>query len=92
MENQIIHDKAAKKFVLKVNDGGEAFIDYQEKDGVLHLVYSEVPEVYRGKGIGKELVLKTFDLLTKEGYKAKAVCGYVNAVRQRSEDWKDIIE
>lgn len=92
MANKIIHDKEACRFVLKVNDGGEAFIDYKEKDGLLHLVYSEVPKVYRGKGIGKELVLKSFELLTKEGYNAKAVCGYVKAVKQRSEKWQDIIE
>lgn len=91
MKSHIIHQEEENKFILNIEDGGEAFLDYEVEEGVLQLVYSEVPSQYRGKGVGKDLVLKTFEKLTEEGYKAKAHCGYIKAIRDRSEKWKDII-
>lgn len=92
MNNVLKHHKEENKFVLEIEDGGKAFIDYEKEEDKLHLVHSEVPPIYRGKGIGKELVLKTFEKLTQLGYTAKAHCGYVKAVKDRSEKWAKIIE
>ena len=61
------------------------------KNDIMYLVHSEVPYELRGQGIGKVLVEKTFEKLTKEGYRAKAVCSYVKAVARRSDTWKEII-
>ncbi|MGB5554451.1 MAG: GNAT family N-acetyltransferase [Flavobacteriaceae bacterium] len=88
---QIEHRKTAKKFVLNIN-GEEAFVAYEVKDGKLYLVHSEVPFQLIGKGIGKELVLKTFEKLTEEGFKAVAVCSYIKAVKSRDTYWNSIIE
>lgn len=92
MENKLTHNKEENKFVLNITDGGTAFVDYETEGDTLHLVYSEVPAKYRGQGIGKELVLKTFEELTRLGYKGKAHCGYVRIIKERSEKWADIIE
>ena len=87
----IIHDKENNKYTMDV-DGATAFVDYKIKNDKMYLVYSEVPTSLRGKGIGKQLVEKTFEKLTKEGYKAVAVCGYVKAIAKRSDKWNTIIE
>jgi predicted GNAT family acetyltransferase len=58
----------------------------------MYLVHSEVPYQLRGRGIGKELVLKTFEKLTEEGYKAVAICTYIKAIKNRDPKWKEIIE
>ena len=77
---------------LPFKNGEEAKVEYVAKDGKLYLVHSEVPYNLRGRGIGKELVLKTFKKLTEEGHKAVAVCSYIKAVKNRDPKWKDIIE
>lgn len=51
-----------------------------------------MPYNLRGQGIGKVLVEKTFEQLTKEGYKAVAVCTYIKAVARRSDKWSKIIQ
>ena len=61
MENsEIQHYPELKLFVMKVGDDF-AKIEYEEKGNCYYLTHSEVPEHLRGKGIGKELVEKTFD-------------------------------
>lgn len=87
----IKHHKEDKKYTLDIN-GEEAKVEYVLKNDKMYLVHSEVPYHLRGQGIGKELVLKTFEKLTEEGYKAVAVCSYIRAVKNRDEHWKNVIE
>ena len=87
----IIHDKNNKQFTLDIN-GEIAKVVYVLKNGKMLLVDSEVPYNLRGKGIGKVLVEKTFEKLTKEGYQATAICSFVKLVAKRSEKWSEIIE
>lgn len=87
---EIVHDKDNKQFTMEVK-GEEAKVEYELKDGKMYLVYSEVPHALRGQGIGKQLVEKTFEKLSNEGYQAVAVCGYVKSVAQRSDKWSSII-
>lgn len=90
--NKFEHDKENQRFTLTLDDGSIAFVNYTITDDVMNLTYSEVPVVHRGRTVGNELVLNTFETLHKEGYKAKAICGYIRSVARRSEKWKDIIE
>ncbi|MCH5598923.1 GNAT family N-acetyltransferase [Niabella ginsengisoli] len=88
----IIHDKINKEFVLPMENGTKAKVSYVlDNASEMRLVHSEVPLALRGKGIGKELVLKTFEQLTEEGYRAKAVCGYVRHIAKRDPKWSGII-
>lgn len=98
MQNNIImdnltvqHEKDNHRFIMAIN-GEIAKVAYQLRDGKMYLTYSEVPYNLRGKGYGKELVERTFEQLTKEGYKAVAVCSYIKAVARRSEKWNSIIQ
>ncbi len=87
----IVHDKKNMRFTLDIN-GELAKVDYSLGGGKMHLTHSEVPFNLRGIGIGKVLVEKTFEQLTKEGYTAVAVCSYIRAVARRSEIWRNIIQ
>ena len=87
---KIVHHVADRKYILDIN-GEEAHVAYVWKDNRMYLVHSEVPIHLRNKGIGKELVLKTFEELTEEGHQAVAVCSYIKAIRNRNSNWKSII-
>lgn len=87
----ILHDKEHQRFTLDIN-GEMARVDYALRDNLMYLNHSEVPYNLRGQGIGKILVEKTFEKLTEEGYKAVAVCSYIQAVKNRSDRWKNIIQ
>ena len=87
----IVRDKENQSFTLDIN-GELAKVDYNIRDGKMYLNHSEVPYNLRGQGIGKVLVEKTFEQLTKEGFKAVAVCSYIRAVAKRSDHWNNRIE
>lgn len=88
---EIVHQKENKRFVLPLENGLEAFVSYRQEGNTLKLIYSEVPNDMRGKGIGKELVLQTFEKLTREGFKAEAVCSYIKSIAARNPEWSKII-
>lgn len=87
---EIIHNRDTHEYTMDV-DGDIAKVNYELRDGKMFLVYSEVPPQLRGQGIGKQLVEKTFEKLTEEGYEAVAVCGYIKATASRSDKWSKII-
>jgi hypothetical protein len=69
----------------------EAYVGYSLDGQEMRLTYSYVPSELRGKSIGKELVEKTFEMLTNEGFKATAICSYISAVASRDPKWRTII-
>lgn len=85
--SEIKHYPDFKMFIMKVDDDF-AKIRYTVRDNCYYLVHSEVPLHFRGKGIGKELVEKTFDYLHEHKIKAIAVCSYIKAIVYKSEKLK----
>jgi len=82
----LIHDIHSRQFIMDIN-GENAHVEYTLEDGQMFLVHSEVPFNLRGQGIGKVLVEKSFEQLTKEGFQAVAVCSFIKAIAKRSEKY-----
>jgi predicted GNAT family acetyltransferase len=55
MSQPVIDDAAAKQFVLTM-DGATARLEYKLHGDRLHLLHTEVPEAFRGQGVGGRLV------------------------------------
>jgi uncharacterized protein len=55
MSQSVIDDTAGKQLVLQV-DGTIATLEYKLHGDRLHLVHTEVPEAFRGQGVGGLLV------------------------------------
>ncbi|MFK8045167.1 MAG: GNAT family N-acetyltransferase [Crocinitomicaceae bacterium] len=89
--SEIVHDKENREFTLNLHGGHKAYVSYSMEGEIMKLVYSKVPDELSGQGIGKLLVEKTFEKLTKEGYKAIAICSYIRLIAMRSNKWKEII-
>lgn len=87
----VTHHPDDHQYVLELDDGLRAWVDYDDRGDTRYLVHSEVPARLRGQGVGRQLVEGTFELLEQEGQAAVAVCGYVAAVARRSERWRSVI-
>jgi uncharacterized protein len=55
MSQSIIDDTAGEQFALRM-DGATATLEYKLHGDRLYLVHTEVPEAFRGQGVGGRLV------------------------------------
>jgi uncharacterized protein len=55
MSQSVIDDTAGKQFALRM-DGTMATLEYKLHGDRLHLLHTEVPEAFRGQGVGGRLV------------------------------------
>lgn len=92
MKTKVLHKPDERRFELPLDNGQAAHISYRREGDHLSLMHSEVPAALRGQGIGKDLVLGTFEVIQEEGLTATAYCSYIRAVAKRSDTWKDIIQ
>jgi predicted GNAT family acetyltransferase len=89
---KLVHDQEQQQYTLHLDNGQEAYVSYVLESKMMKLTYSYVPPELRGGGVGKELVEKTFEMLTEEGYEAEATCSYIRAVAHRHTKWSTIID
>jgi predicted GNAT family acetyltransferase len=54
--------------------------------------HTEVPDVFRGHGVGRLLATRMVEDARKEGAKIYALCPFVNAERRKHPDWADVFQ
>ena len=72
-------------FFVEVDNKHKAYITYTEKDNHFTLDHCEVPPSLRGKGVGREVVRKTFKYLREKDPSITIHCSYIKAVVDRLE-------
>jgi predicted GNAT family acetyltransferase len=55
MSQSVIDDTAGEQFTVSIG-GATAWLEYKLHGDRLHLLHTEVPEAFRGQGIGAQLV------------------------------------
>jgi predicted GNAT family acetyltransferase len=82
------------RYVARV-DGidAEAELTYSRTGPKLIIAdHTEVPDVFRGQGIGRLLATRMVEDARKEGVKIFVLCPFVNAERKKHPDWADVFE
>lgn len=54
--------------------------------------HTEVPDVFRGKGMGRLLATRMVEDARRDGVKVRAQCAFVNAERKKHPDWTDVFQ
>ena len=82
------------RYVARV-DGidAEAQMTYSRAGPNLIIVdHTEVPDAFRGQGMGRKLATRVVEDARKEGFKVFALCPFMNAERQKHPDWADAFQ
>jgi predicted GNAT family acetyltransferase len=82
------------RYVARV-DGIDAEAELTYSRAGPHLIIADhtlVPDVFRGRGIGRLLATRMVADARKEGVKVFALCPFVKAERQKHPEWADVIE
>jgi predicted GNAT family acetyltransferase len=54
--------------------------------------HTGVPDAFRGKGIGRLLVIRMVEDARAQGVRIVAQCPYVKAERQKHPEWADVFQ
>ena len=82
------------RYVARV-DGidAEAELTYSRTGPKLIIAdHTEVPDVFRGKGLGRMLATRMVEDARRDGVKIYALCAFVNAERRKHPDWADAFQ
>ena len=83
-------DGSKGRYVV-VTDGHESELTYSIASPTLVIAdHTGVPDVLRGKGVGKKLVERLVADAKSEGFKIMPLCPFVNAQRARHPEWADV--
>ncbi|XP_065682874.1 protein NATD1-like [Hydra vulgaris] len=72
----VVHEPKNNRFVIHL-DKGECVLDYLMTKKTIDLYHTEVPEVYRGKGVAKQLVKEAIKYARENSLKVIPTCEYV---------------
>jgi predicted GNAT family acetyltransferase len=72
--------------------GQEAVMTFSRASPKLIIIdHTEVPDIYRGKGVGVQLALHAVEEARKRGWKIIPLCPFFKAQVERHPEWQDII-
>ena len=97
MSNDVIHNRAARRFEVALGDAlGVCEYRVEDSEGagaqrVLTLHHTEVPAALQGRGIAADLVAAALAWARAEGFKVRPSCSYVAAYIKRHPDTADLL-
>ncbi|GAB0170418.1 GNAT family N-acetyltransferase [Lysinibacillus sp. CTST325] len=85
---QLAENKLA--FVYEQEGERLAEITWQQKGQVMVMDHTYVSDKLRGQGVAKKLLDHAAAYAREKGYKMQAVCSYVVAAFEKSNDYNDV--
>jgi predicted GNAT family acetyltransferase len=89
--DDVVHDPAASRFVLRHGDQEIGELTYRRTGDRAELLYTEVRPDLRGRGLGRRLVDAAVRWARAERLKLTPVCGYTRVVLERTAEYRDVL-
>ncbi len=81
------------RYLLRGADGAEAEMTFSKAgDGLIIIDHTEVPDAFRGQGIGVKLVTRAVEDARKAGKKIIPLCPFAKAQFLRHKEWADVLK
>jgi uncharacterized protein len=87
----VVENPEKRRYEAIVGDQVAGFLFYQERDGRLVLVHTEVGDEWEGQGIGSRLVSGTLDAIRARGQRIEPVCPFVRGYIERHPEYADLV-
>lgn len=93
MEVQIIEDQS-KGFAIAKEEGQTAGkMTYSiSSAGFIIIDHTEVNPEFKGKGVGKKLLLKIVEMAREKNIKILPLCPFANAMFEKTADIQDVLK
>lgn len=80
----ITHNTKTHRFEIEYPEG-TAYLEYEDKDGVVTVLHTIVPDALSGQGIAASLAKAFYDWVSENHYPMKSDCSYMTAWLKRNK-------
>jgi predicted GNAT family acetyltransferase len=87
----VVMNEAANRFEAKLGDE-VAFAEYRQRDGVIILPHTVVPEAFEGRGVGGQLAKAALSYAREQGLEVVPTCPFIAAYVTKHPEWHDIVQ
>ena len=91
INGSVMENAAQHRFERPIHDGAIAAAYYQDADGKLVFIHTEVPTAFSGQGIATDLARGTFELLRQSKRKAILKCPFMGHFYAKHPEYADIV-
>ena len=91
MSPEVRHEPERRRFVLPLEGGEEAVVEYRPAGDSLDLCHTYVPPEFRGRGLAERVVRAAFAHARAQGLKVVASCSYVGTYLRRHPEERDLL-
>ena len=88
---QVADNPAEGRYEARVDGRVAGRLFYQERDGALVLIHTEVAEEFKGQGIGSRLVAGTLESIRERGLGITPLCPFVRSYLERHPEYCDLV-
>jgi predicted GNAT family acetyltransferase len=88
---EVVDNPAKRRYEALVDGSVAGYVFYQEGDGVLTLIHTEVGDEWEGHGIGSRLVAGALDDIRARGLSVTPVCRFAAAYIERHPEYGDLV-
>lgn len=90
MEYSVLHYPERNRFEIHESDL-VAYLDYQEKPGVINILHVVVPKPLEGKGLASSLMKGALNYVESKKLKVIATCPFAKAYFERNSQYKYLL-
>lgn len=87
----MVKDNPARNRFELEHDGLVAFSAYRREPGRITITHTEVPDAFRGRGIGSELARGALELVRASGDTLVARCPFIAGYIEKHPEYQDLL-
>jgi uncharacterized protein len=89
----VLEEGASKGRYIYRAEGAQAEMTFSKAGAKLIIIdHTEVPDIFRGKGVGAALVLRAVEDARSMGRRILPLCPFAAAQFRRNADWADVLD
>jgi uncharacterized protein len=90
-EIQVIDNAAKRRYEALVDGAVAGYVLYEQREGELVLIHTEVAEEFEGEGVGSRLIAGALDDIRARGLQVTPLCPFAAAYIKRHAEYSDLV-
>jgi predicted GNAT family acetyltransferase len=90
-EIRVADNPERRRYEALVDGALAGYVFYQQREGELVLIHTEVRDEFEGQGVGSRLAAGTLDDIRARGLRIRPVCPFITGYIERHPEYSDLV-